>query len=231
MRNYALQKGPCTFLDLRISPWGILFLFLLCSSSLSLFYPLSGISSVPGAASLSGGSLPAFPPRHRRRSGSAQVRWRGARRLGSGERALERVRRRRAAGAMSGGRQLREGGTRCGRRRARAGASGAGAEHSAGAGRTGAGAARSASGAGAARSTGVRVELWRGARDSDVRGLLSLSKQRWSRAARERLRHASGAGARGGTQLGRAQERRSKARASTGPAAAGGGIAAQDDNV
>jgi hypothetical protein len=136
-----------------------------------------------------------------------------------------------AAGAMSGGRQLREGGTRCGRRRARAGASGAGAEHSAGAGRTGAGAARSAGGEGAARGTGVRVELRRGARDSDVRGLLSLSKRRWSRAARERLRHAGGAGAHGRTQPGHAQEWRSKAWASTGPATGAGGIAAQDDNV
>jgi hypothetical protein len=44
MRNYALQKGPCNFLDLRISPWGIPFLLLLCSSSLTLFYPLWRLS-------------------------------------------------------------------------------------------------------------------------------------------------------------------------------------------
>jgi hypothetical protein len=29
MRNYALQKGPCSFLKLRISPWEVSFLFLL----------------------------------------------------------------------------------------------------------------------------------------------------------------------------------------------------------
>jgi hypothetical protein len=34
MRNYALQKGPCNFLNLRTSPWKIPFLLLLCFSSL-----------------------------------------------------------------------------------------------------------------------------------------------------------------------------------------------------
>jgi hypothetical protein len=33
MRNYALQKGPYNFLNLRISPWEVSFLFLLCFSS------------------------------------------------------------------------------------------------------------------------------------------------------------------------------------------------------
>jgi hypothetical protein len=37
MRNYALQKGSCSFLKLRISPWEVLFPFLLCSSSLSIY--------------------------------------------------------------------------------------------------------------------------------------------------------------------------------------------------
>jgi hypothetical protein len=50
----------------------------------------------------------------------------------------------------------------------------AGAERSAGAGRTGAGVARGA---------GMRVELRRGARDSDIRDLLSPSKRRRSRQA------------------------------------------------
>jgi hypothetical protein len=36
MRNYALQKGPCSFLNLRISPWEVPFPFLLCFLSLSL---------------------------------------------------------------------------------------------------------------------------------------------------------------------------------------------------
>jgi hypothetical protein len=37
MGNYALQKGPCSFIKLRISPWGIPFLLLLCFSFLPLF--------------------------------------------------------------------------------------------------------------------------------------------------------------------------------------------------
>jgi hypothetical protein len=37
MGNYALQKGPCSFLNLSISPREVLFPFLLCSSS--LFFP------------------------------------------------------------------------------------------------------------------------------------------------------------------------------------------------
>jgi hypothetical protein len=37
MGNYALQKGPSSFLKLRISPWRIPFLLLLCFSFLSLF--------------------------------------------------------------------------------------------------------------------------------------------------------------------------------------------------
>jgi hypothetical protein len=43
MGNFALQTSPCSFLKLHISPWGIPFIFLLCSLSLS---PLSssGIS-------------------------------------------------------------------------------------------------------------------------------------------------------------------------------------------
>jgi hypothetical protein len=46
MRNYALHKGPCNFLNSRISPWEISFLFLLCFSSLSVLpLSLSGASS------------------------------------------------------------------------------------------------------------------------------------------------------------------------------------------
>jgi hypothetical protein len=39
MGNFALQKGPCNFLKLRISPWGNLFLLLLCFFSPSCLYP------------------------------------------------------------------------------------------------------------------------------------------------------------------------------------------------
>jgi hypothetical protein len=35
MRNYNLPRGPCNFLNLRISPWEILLLLPLCFSSLS----------------------------------------------------------------------------------------------------------------------------------------------------------------------------------------------------
>jgi hypothetical protein len=59
MRNFTLPRGPCNFLNLRISPWEVLFLFLLCSSSLSV-YPLSGVSLIRWAAPLPGG-LP-LPP-------------------------------------------------------------------------------------------------------------------------------------------------------------------------
>jgi hypothetical protein len=31
MRNFVLQTGPCSFLYLRIGPWGKLFILLLCS--------------------------------------------------------------------------------------------------------------------------------------------------------------------------------------------------------
>jgi hypothetical protein len=43
MRNYALQKGPCDFLNLCTSPWEIPFLLLLCFSSLSVLL-LPGVS-------------------------------------------------------------------------------------------------------------------------------------------------------------------------------------------
>jgi hypothetical protein len=42
MRNLTLQRGPCNFLDLRISPWEIPFLLLLCFSPLSVLL-LSGV--------------------------------------------------------------------------------------------------------------------------------------------------------------------------------------------
>jgi hypothetical protein len=59
MRNYALQKGPCNFLDLRISPWEILFLLPLSLFSLSPWRP-SSLS--PPASHLSGHFLPASLP-------------------------------------------------------------------------------------------------------------------------------------------------------------------------
>jgi hypothetical protein len=41
MGNFTLPRGPCNFLNLHISPWKILFLFLLCSPSLwrPFFFP------------------------------------------------------------------------------------------------------------------------------------------------------------------------------------------------
>jgi hypothetical protein len=45
MRNYALQKSPCNFLNLHTSPWEIPFLLLLCFSFLSALL-LSGALSV-----------------------------------------------------------------------------------------------------------------------------------------------------------------------------------------
>jgi hypothetical protein len=65
MRNYALQKGPCSFLNLRISPWGVPFPFLLCSFSLSaLSSPWRFLFPWP-AAPLSRGFPPAsFPLLH-----------------------------------------------------------------------------------------------------------------------------------------------------------------------
>jgi hypothetical protein len=41
MGNFALQKGPYNFLKLRISPWGNLFILLLCFFSPRCLYPFS----------------------------------------------------------------------------------------------------------------------------------------------------------------------------------------------
>jgi hypothetical protein len=141
MGNYALQKGPCNFLNLRINPWEVPFHFLLCSSSLSALstpWRLSlsflfdrrlfqGIFPLPPSLSLSSstrrlgiqashgtGRRPgAFQPR-----AAAARGWRraGARLAsGRGARAAE------AAGSGRGGQQCgRSGG--CQRRRAGAAA-------------------------------------------------------------------------------------------------------------
>jgi hypothetical protein len=60
MRNYALPRGPCTFLNLRTSPWEILFLLplSLCFSS------LRHLSSSTGGASF-WGLPPTSLPLHR----------------------------------------------------------------------------------------------------------------------------------------------------------------------
>jgi hypothetical protein len=60
MRNFTLPRGPCNFLDLRISPWEIPFPFLLslfCLSPWRLF-----LFSLPPAALLPGRSSPASLP-------------------------------------------------------------------------------------------------------------------------------------------------------------------------
>jgi hypothetical protein len=89
MRNYALQKGPCNFLNLRTSPWEIPFLLLLCFSSLSLL-PLPSVSFPPAALLL--GSSPCLPSsarlqdRRRKRERSGVARALGSGGAGAGER-------------------------------------------------------------------------------------------------------------------------------------------------
>jgi hypothetical protein len=84
MGNFILQKGPCSFLKLRISPWEVLIPFLPCSSSLSalspywclLSFPTGGApfsSSLPRFGCRSGGALGVSPSRVQRQSSSAQV--------------------------------------------------------------------------------------------------------------------------------------------------------------
>jgi hypothetical protein len=92
MRNYALQKGPCNFLDFRIGEF-YFSTFSVLPLSLSLFYPLSDISSVPGSAPLSGGLSPCFSPSaqapERQRAGAlARRRAARLRRAGAGARAV-----------------------------------------------------------------------------------------------------------------------------------------------
>jgi hypothetical protein len=41
MGKFALQKSPCSFLKLRISPWGNMFILLLCFFSPRHLYPFS----------------------------------------------------------------------------------------------------------------------------------------------------------------------------------------------
>jgi hypothetical protein len=70
MRNFTLLRGPCNFLNLRISPWEVLFLFLLCSSSLSV------LSSPCVSLSCSGrrlflGVFPCLPPLARLQAAAA----------------------------------------------------------------------------------------------------------------------------------------------------------------
>jgi hypothetical protein len=125
MGNFTLPRGPCNFLNLRISPWEVLFFFLLCSSSLSVLSSPSRLSLSFLAGASIWGSSPCLPPSAalgRRRSDRRGVS--AAQALcGCGTGALERA-------APSGGR------LRLGRRRsghsggagAGAGVSGAGAE-------------------------------------------------------------------------------------------------------
>jgi hypothetical protein len=131
MRNYALQRGPCNFLDLRISPWensispSSLFSLYLAPF---LFLPTGGISlslasiliSTPAAplsllhAALAvragaGAGTARAPAREQAApsGGQLQLGWRRAARLGSRRRrALARARGRLAApggGAAGGG--------------------------------------------------------------------------------------------------------------------------------
>jgi hypothetical protein len=52
MRNFTLPRGPCNFLNLRISHWEVLFLLLLCFSSLSVPLLSGAFFSPPEGASI-----------------------------------------------------------------------------------------------------------------------------------------------------------------------------------
>jgi hypothetical protein len=132
MKIYALQIGPCSFLKFHISPWEILFPFLLCSSSFSVlsfswhlsllclgrrlfqglpacFLPWHGSGSKRQHA-LGGGSAQLRPQasdsRRRRLGASPGMRWRAAAAggAGAGAASAERRRRRRAGVAESSAR-------------------------------------------------------------------------------------------------------------------------------
>jgi hypothetical protein len=117
MRNYALQKGPCSFLKSRTSPWEVPFLFLLCFSSLWRLLLPNGSISLSLSLSL---YCPFFPPCGSRRAGSRRLREgagggvRGAQRAAA---ARERRCAARASGRCAGERRRRVsvGGARAGR--------------------------------------------------------------------------------------------------------------------
>jgi hypothetical protein len=86
MENFALQTSPCSFLKLRISPWGNLFILLLCFFSPRRLYPFSTPTSST-ASSLSTFPLPLSsfhwyralgPARGDSASGGGGARWRGS---------------------------------------------------------------------------------------------------------------------------------------------------------
>jgi hypothetical protein len=87
MRNFTLPKGPYNFLNLRISPWEVLFLLLLCFSSLWRFpflhrrrlflgFPLCLLRSLPQRGSRRLRLVRRWSGRPRA-SGGAQARWSG----------------------------------------------------------------------------------------------------------------------------------------------------------
>jgi hypothetical protein len=104
MQNFTLPKGPCNFLNLRISPWEVLFLLLLCFSSLSVL-PLPSVSFPHRRRFFWGLSLPpslcCFGRRRAGPSGrlAAQARER-ARLQAARELRLVRCEQRRRAGAL-----------------------------------------------------------------------------------------------------------------------------------
>jgi hypothetical protein len=140
MRNFTLPRGPCNFLDLRISPWEIPFLLLLSISLLPgtlSFSPHRRHLSL--APSLSTPAAPLSPP-----PGSEQ--WQAERALGS---------------AARGGSRAARSGSACGRKRGGARVGAAAARRGRGRlWRLGAGAAweldgrRASAGAGQERSRG-----------------------------------------------------------------------------
>jgi hypothetical protein len=100
MGNLTLQKGPCSFLNLHISPWEVLFPFLLCSSFIwSLSSPTGGSIQMLLFLSL---SLLAFSPPSLPSTGTGRPGSGAGARSGDG-RALERRRSRNAAARCSFG--------------------------------------------------------------------------------------------------------------------------------
>jgi hypothetical protein len=77
MRNFTLPRGPCNFLNLRISPWEVLFLLLLYFFSSLSVLPLFGVFFFQGQR-LFLGVFPCLPPSAASGRRGAQVGWRRA---------------------------------------------------------------------------------------------------------------------------------------------------------
>jgi hypothetical protein len=187
MRNYALQKGPCSFLNLRISPWEVSFLFLLYFSSSwrpSFFSPPAAyLSLAPSKFFFFFLPFPAQLLDRRRPGASSLAGWRRKRALGI--QAAQRLGRgpgvARAGGSVWLGSTWRRGSARHGWRRELAQAT--------------AGAERLGWGAGAGASAGASG--------------LQAAGRRWRGCGSRALARASGVGAGCGWSSTRKQATRS----------------------